>query len=655
MSSIASGAVSIHTSPQSVPSIPSWLGEVSIVAHYLSQLGILEALSEHVRFARRRFGHYDVIDFVAVLIGYALSGERTLQTFYERLSPFATAFMALFGRDRLPHRSTLSRFLAALDWPAVEAVRALFQQDLLARPLTADDAPAGGLWDRQGNQWVVFDVDGTRQAARQRALPHLSELPAAQRRFQQVCAVGYLGRQRGEVVRTRTTLLQAHTQQWLGTFSGPGNGEYRGELLRAIAVIVAYLTSQHLPAARGIVRLDGQYGDGGVLADVAGSGLAWIVRGKDYAVLDLPQVRARLALPADQQTTHPETGTQRTLFDCLEVPLTPTGPRSRVIVASQPAASTPPAVGVSRDGVVYELFFTALPQAAFTPADVVSLYLQRGAFETVLADEDQEQDPDRWCSHTPCGQEVWQVLSQWMWNLRLELGQRLHRRPMRLTEVAAAQSPLLAPPVCEPAVQVHYGPPQWAKAASMGGFAAAAFTPQPDGTLRCPAGQPLYVQERRPQRDGSLRLLYAARVGHCRLCALRPACQGYGAATKMPRRVSALLRPIAGPSPPAPPCPRPALAAAQPLLWGDWSRCQTRRAWMALLRTQTVTLTVLPSTAATEPSAPGPLTRQQRAHWRWSWAQRLARNARSLLAPSVELHLFGIPPAFATSLGLTSR
>ncbi len=58
--------------------------------------------------AQHRFGRYEVIDFVAVLFGYAISGERTLEAFYERLSPWA-AFMALFGRDRLPARSTPSR------------------------------------------------------------------------------------------------------------------------------------------------------------------------------------------------------------------------------------------------------------------------------------------------------------------------------------------------------------------------------------------------------------------------------------------------------------------------------------------------------------------------------------------------------------------
>src|SRR5579863_2489579 len=40
-------------------------------------------------------------------------GERTLEAFYECLQPVAAPFMALFGRERLPHRSTLSRFLAA--------------------------------------------------------------------------------------------------------------------------------------------------------------------------------------------------------------------------------------------------------------------------------------------------------------------------------------------------------------------------------------------------------------------------------------------------------------------------------------------------------------------------------------------------------------
>ncbi len=73
--------VTIQTSAQSVPSTPWWFGEVAMIAHYLTRLGLLDAIADRVRFARRRFGQYDVIDFVAVLIGYALSGEPTSKHF----------------------------------------------------------------------------------------------------------------------------------------------------------------------------------------------------------------------------------------------------------------------------------------------------------------------------------------------------------------------------------------------------------------------------------------------------------------------------------------------------------------------------------------------------------------------------------------------
>lgn len=102
------------------------MGEVAVFAQLLTHTEILKTIQEQVRFARARFGHYDLIDFVVVLIGYAVSGEPTLLAFYERLAPFAEPFMALFGRNQLPHRSTLSRFLAALDQSTVEALRVLY-------------------------------------------------------------------------------------------------------------------------------------------------------------------------------------------------------------------------------------------------------------------------------------------------------------------------------------------------------------------------------------------------------------------------------------------------------------------------------------------------------------------------------------------------
>ena len=86
----APASVALQTCPQEVPSLPAWFAEVTLLAHHLTQRGILDALCEQVHLARGRAGHYEVIDFLAVLFGYAISGEPTLEAFFERLAPFAS-------------------------------------------------------------------------------------------------------------------------------------------------------------------------------------------------------------------------------------------------------------------------------------------------------------------------------------------------------------------------------------------------------------------------------------------------------------------------------------------------------------------------------------------------------------------------------------
>jgi hypothetical protein len=295
--------------------------------------------------------------------------------------------------------------------------------------------------------------------------------------------------------------------------------------------------------------------------------------------------------------------------------------------------------------------------------DVLDLYLHRGSFETVLADEDDEQDSDRWYSHTPCGQEFCQILAQWVWNLRLELGQTLSSSELRTTEFAPA---VVVEPPCviesasavelvpseKPTPQVQYGSAQWARSSFTGGFPGSAFTLQPDGTLRCPANHPLYPQERRLERNGSLRVLYAARIGHCRGCPLRPQCQESSSSVK-PRRVSVVLWPLASEpsdaSPPHDPTPLPLPLA--PVLWKDWPRCHIRRAWLKIMRSETVRWEsfATPSPVATETSEVS--TRAQRAHWRLSWEQRLARNARPSDASPLTVTLHGLSAPFARSFG----
>ncbi len=612
--------------------------EVTLLARYLCKHDVLTKITECVHFARRRFGHYEVIDFLAVLFGYAISGEHTLEAFYERLQPFAVPFMALFERDQLPSRSALSRFLAALTPEPVETLRTLFLDDVLSRPIVPQKQ-TGGLVDRVGSTWVVFDIDGTREAARQRALPQTEDLPPPFRRLDDVCAPGYRGRKRGQVVRTRTVISQAHSFQWLGSFGNKGNGRYREELRKGLAAIGRYLTAHQLSQERILLRLDGQYGTGAVLSDLAG--FAFVTRGKEYSALDHPLVQARLHLSPDQFQQRPESQMVRSLYDCPQVPVGSEGVPCRVVVATHPATKKKSPVGVTRAGVVYELFFTNLPQQAFTASDVVELYLHRGAFEPTLADEDTEQDPDRWCSHSAWGQECWQLVAQWVWNLRLELGHQLQPQPVRTTEFAPAiaDTPEMGAKQAPPQ---GYGTPAVALPWKAGRFSGQDFTIQPDGVLHCPEGKTLRPTEQRREADGSLRVLYSARIRDCRDCSKRPQCQWHGDATTKPRRISLLLHPLqVGPA---------------PLLWRDWSRREHRRACLQLVRDQRVEVNMPPTPPLVEArhsSADVILSRAQRAHMRLSWETRLARNRRRDTSGQVTFKLFGVPNDFARLLGLT--
>src|SRR5438270_2373321 len=232
-----------------------------------------------------------------------------------------------------------------------------------------------------------------------------------------------------------------------------------------------------------------------------------------------------------------------------------------------------------------------------------------GAFEPVLADEDQRLDPDRWCSHSPAGQQAWQIVSQWIWNLRLELGHQLEPTELRTTEFARA-----VPEAKEQQPRTFgYGKPSVAAPWKAGRFSGQDFVLQSDGTLRCPANQSLVAHERRTEADGSLRVVYAASIRSCRPCPLREQCQWQGSATAKPRQVSVLLHPL--------------VVGSAPLLWRDWSRRLHRRVCIQLLRHQRVEVQMDQARSGPSDVSPFPFSRAQRAHYRLSGQERLARNA----------------------------
>ena len=146
--------------------------------------------------------------------------------------------------------------------------------------------------------------------------------------------------------------------------------------------------------------------------------------------------------------------------------------------------------------------------------------------------------------------------------------------------------------------------------------------------------------EQRKERDGTLRVLFAARIRDCRPCRLREKCQWHGTATTKPRRVSLLLHPL--------------LVASAPVLWRDWSRRTQRRACLHLVRGQRVEVQVAPGrapTPATSPATPVPCRAGALAA---VLGKRLARNARTPTAGPVTITLFGVPDAFARFLGLAT-
>lgn len=232
------------------------------------------------------------------------------------------------------------------------------------------------------------------------------------------------------------------------------------------------------------------------------------------------------------------------------------------------------------------------------------------------------------------------MIAQWVWNLRLELGHQLEQTPLRITQFAPAisQSEQAATRPALSAPASGYGPPATATTWKTGRFCRQDFPLQPDGTLRCPAGQALRAHEHRRETDGSLRVVYAASIRSCRPYLLRKQCQWNGSETSKPRQVSVLLHPL--------------VVRDGPLLWSDWSRRQHRRECMQLVRDQRVDVHLEQALQVQPETHAPPLPRSGRAHCRLSWEERLARNALAKGPRPVTIKLFGVLAAFAAFLGV---
>ena len=693
ISFIAAG-VELQANEQDNLAAPSWLTEALLVGQYWQSSGLLSDLVTQVQVSRGRMGQYEVCDFVLLMLAYAVSGLPSLAEFYRALIPVKSLLMAVWGRQRCPVASTLSRFLADIDAGAVALLRTLFETDL-HRPVSPLLQQLG-LRDRTGARWMVFDVDGTVKSVRHRVLQSQSTHPVLKRRSRRACAPGYRGRKRGQAVRTRTTIAQAHTREWLGNFAVAGNGDAKGELNRACGVIERYCAGIELPLQQAILRLDGFYGRAHYLRILQQKQIPYITRCCDYQLLKDPGVKAQLAKAPQQKYEHPDSPeVSRELFDIPYVDATARGylaPLRLIVLRLVRFPKAKPSVGKCEGKYVYEVFQTSLPADGFSAADVLSLYNGRGGFEQTLSEEDTEQDCDRWCSWHPQGQTFWQILSQWVWNWRLRAGWQ-SQSPLDVRRTL--WSPAVETSVAQPAEEIALSPnerqtlktsieaPQVSVDESASPLSALAPSPQygpitlppvnrrhqltgkafkiiDECSIECPAGHRMEPQESGHDEWGNLQILFGVKATTCRDCSLMSQCHAKHSKNTRGRRLTVTRARL--PSPPQRPDqtdivvqakarPSPSLGT-KPLLWIDLPATALRRQFKGNLERQQLDIQSMATPAA---SAQTLFTRHQRAHRRLSWKQRLNRNRlQGKQTIGWKVQLFGISPTLAQFLKCTN-
>ncbi len=268
---------------------------------------------------------------------------------------------------------------------------------------------------------------------------------------------------------------------------------------------------------------------------------------------------------------------------------------------------------------------------------------------------------DRWYSHTPCGQECAQILAQWVWNASSENwdNSSLHLSCARPNLLPRMRLNLLQPMSLNlqqhRLTQSRLVQPLWARSSFTHGcawlriYAATRWKP------------PLPCQPSALSKGSAPRARWHLTTLVCRThwsMSCLPVARTVSGEQHHAGSTTEKSR-CFGRSPLLTQNPRRHLA--QPLLpllllrckGSDWPRCSIRRIWLNVVRSQTV---CLDSSAPLSPPH-GPcstekiLTRAERAHWRLSWDQRLARNARPADAPRLIVTLHGLPATFATAFG----
>ena len=133
--------------------------------------------------------------------------------------------------------------------------------------------------------------------------------------------------------------------------------------------------------------------------------------------------------------------------------------------------------------------------------------------------------------YTESGQEVWQIVCQWVWNLRLSLGQTMQPGKVRELEWSPRHAKLLfSSPLKKPhrkSMVRGSGPPRSDELQGVSGQRTRVL--QEDGKLCCPSGAKLWLSEVRQENAFTQRAVYLAYQTDCQHCSLRKQCLSSGA------------------------------------------------------------------------------------------------------------------------------
>jgi len=548
-----------QTRKEATNRLPDSLTEGATLVEYLEAHGCLQQIAERLRV--RREGGYVGLDIVLFLILLFASGRRaSIKDFGEVSRGHRRALAALAARRMLPSPPSVSRFLASVEDDAL----AEFGPWLLLEGAKATDClrhPSVMTRDCVGESWHVFDLDPTVTVLRQRALPESDDLPEPRRRAHEAKA-GYTGRKRGDVQLSRTTLQHAGSALWLGIWTQPGNGDWRGSSAAAVQTVVRTCAVLGHSTDRALIRVDGAGGNTPFIAACQAAQVSYVARSAHYKLLGDPAIRALLNAadwnPVQDSKSGPsrqatELGSHTLPSESFQEDGTRFAPvRSRIVV-SRFRATEARGSGWLHEDWHYELFVTDVSADAFPAPEVVSCYYQRTGIENRFRQEDQELGLDRIFSYHVPGQNLANLVGLLIWNLRVRQGFALAQESLPQIR---AQAPRVARVVPErvtlsgaeersdedpPAPQEMPSPVEQRPSGS-GGEVLAAELNQLDwskltarhagwawnseaSALTCPTGKTAKLTTVNVQSSaGTGNLRFSTKASDCRACPVRGSC-----------------------------------------------------------------------------------------------------------------------------------